>query len=64
MPQVSTGPELSAEEESDHRREQLQVELVEAENGLALAEQTVADLQESLKGRRDEVARLRAELEG
>lgn len=64
MTQVSTGPGLSPEEESDLRRTQREVELAEAEKAVEIIEQKIAGMQQSLDDRRDEVARLRAELEG
>lgn len=64
MTQVSTGPGLSPEEESDLRRAQREVELAEAEKSAAVIEQKIAGMQQTLDDRRTEIAQLRGELEG
>lgn len=63
MTQVAIGPGLSRDEESWLRRGQLAVALTEAERAAEVIEQKIAGMQEALQGRRDEIARLRAELE-
>jgi len=62
--QVSIGPGLSPEEESDLQRAQRMVGLVEAEKSADVIEQKIAGMQQTLDDRRAEIARLRAELKG
>jgi hypothetical protein len=62
--QAFAGPPLSPEQESDLQRAQREVALTEAEKAVDVIEQKIAGMQESLQARRDEVARLRGELEG
>jgi len=62
--QAFAGPPLSPEEESDLQRTQREVALAEAENAVEVIEQKIAGMQQTLESRRDEVAQLRAELEG
>lgn len=64
MAQVSTGPKLTPEQETDLQREQRQVALAEAEQAAEVIEDKIAGMQQTLDARRDEVARLRDELEG
>lgn len=64
MPQANIGPALSPGEESDLRREQREVELADAEKAVESIKKKVAGMQETLRTRENDVARLRAELEG
>lgn len=63
MAHVAAGPPLSADQESDLRREQRATALAEAEKSAEVIEEKIASMQETLLHRRDEIARLRAELE-
>ena len=64
MTQAFVGPPLSPEEETELQRKQHEVALAEAEQAVEAIEEKIAGMQQTLETRRDEVARLRAELEG
>lgn len=64
MTQVSIGPGLSPEEESDLRRAQRIAELAEADRSADVIEQKIVGMRQTLDDRRAEIARLRAELKG
>ena len=64
MTQAFAGPPLSPEAEFDLQRAQREVALAEAEKAVGVIEEKIAGMQQTLQTRRDEAARLRAELEG
>ena len=64
MTQAFTGPPLPPEQESDLRQAQREAALADAERAVEVIEEKIAGMQQTLETRRDEVARLRAELEG
>ena len=61
QPQASTGPAMSPEEEADHRRRVAEQLADEAEAAIERREQTIHDLQESLKAAKAEAKQLRAD---
>lgn len=64
MTQANAGRSLSPEQESDLRHEQQQTELAEAEDAVEVIERKIAGMQATLRDRKAEVKRLRAELKG
>ena len=64
MTQAFAGQPLSPEQESDLQREQKETALAEAEQAVDAIEKKIDGMRQTLQTRRDEAARLRAELEG
>lgn len=61
MSHVETGPGLSPEEEAERRRAQAAVLAKEADEAIAVIEQKITGMQETLKSRKQEAKQWHAE---